>query len=112
MHALRGEAELHGATVALETHALSGRMNGSGLVLETGGASPAQDKHGALPRAARSIGGQEKSRVYEDARELAGGPGDQARFPSRAGRLIGPTGLNIIALLHGVSHVDGSIKIL
>ena len=42
MHALRGDAELHGAMVALETHVLSGRVDGGGLILETGGASPTE----------------------------------------------------------------------
>ena len=42
MHALRGDAELHGAMVALETPVLSGRMDGGGLIVETGGASPTE----------------------------------------------------------------------
>ncbi len=42
MHALRGDAELHGAVVALETPVLSGRVDGGGLILETGGASPTE----------------------------------------------------------------------
>jgi L-2-hydroxyglutarate oxidase LhgO len=39
MLALRGDAELHGAMVALGAPALSGRRDGGGLVVETGGAS-------------------------------------------------------------------------
>jgi L-2-hydroxyglutarate oxidase LhgO len=42
MHALRGHAELHGAMVAVETPVLSGRVDGGGLILETGGASPTE----------------------------------------------------------------------
>jgi L-2-hydroxyglutarate oxidase LhgO len=42
MHALRGDAELYGAMVALETPVLSGRVDGGGLILETGGASPTE----------------------------------------------------------------------
>jgi L-2-hydroxyglutarate oxidase LhgO len=42
MPALRGDAELHGAMVALETPVLSGRVDWRGLVAETGGASPTE----------------------------------------------------------------------
>ena len=40
MLALRGDAEAHGAMVALETPALSGRASGRGVVIETGGEAP------------------------------------------------------------------------
>ena len=40
MLALRGDAEEHGAMVALETPALGGRVKKDGIVIETGGAAP------------------------------------------------------------------------
>ena len=42
MHALRGDAEMHGAMVALETPVRSGRVDGGGLIVKTGGASPTE----------------------------------------------------------------------
>jgi L-2-hydroxyglutarate oxidase LhgO len=40
MVALRGEAEAHGAMIALETPVLAGRATKRGLIIETGGAAP------------------------------------------------------------------------
>ena len=42
MHALRGDAESHGAMIALETPVLSVRVRTDGLIVETGGASPTE----------------------------------------------------------------------
>jgi L-2-hydroxyglutarate oxidase LhgO len=44
MLALRGDAEAHGAMVALETPALSGRAECDGVVIDAGGAAPMQVK--------------------------------------------------------------------
>jgi L-2-hydroxyglutarate oxidase LhgO len=40
MHALRGDAERHGALVALETPVLSGRVDDVSIIVETGGGEP------------------------------------------------------------------------
>jgi L-2-hydroxyglutarate oxidase LhgO len=40
MLALRGDAEAHGAMIALKTPVVSGRVEGRGLTVETGGATP------------------------------------------------------------------------
>lgn len=40
MLALRGDAEAHGATIALDTPVVSGRVTGKGVLLETGGRAP------------------------------------------------------------------------
>jgi L-2-hydroxyglutarate oxidase LhgO len=40
MLALRGDAEVHGAVIALKTPVVSGRVEGRGLTIETGGAAP------------------------------------------------------------------------
>ena len=42
MLALLGEAERHGATLALETPVVSGRVGPRGLIIETGGSNPTQ----------------------------------------------------------------------
>ena len=40
MLALRGDAEAHGAMIALATPVVSGRVHGGGVTIETGGAEP------------------------------------------------------------------------
>ncbi len=52
MHALRGDAERHGAVVALETPVLSGRVDDVGIIVETGGASPIRIAANAVVNAA------------------------------------------------------------
>jgi len=40
MLALKGDAEAHGAMIALATPVVSGRAHGDGITFETGGAEP------------------------------------------------------------------------
>ena len=52
MLALRGDAEAHGAMLAFGTPALSGRVAGENLVIETGGAAPMAIEAGLVVNAA------------------------------------------------------------
>ena len=71
MLALRGDAEAHGAMVALETPVLSGEANGAGIAIETGGAGAMRIKASVVVNAAglgahgiaRSIAGMPAERI-------------------------------------------------
>jgi len=71
MLALRGDAEDHGAMLAFETPALSGRVNGRGLVTETGGTAQMEAEARLVVNAA-GLGAQAL------ARSIAGMPADKS----------------------------------
>jgi L-2-hydroxyglutarate oxidase LhgO len=62
MLALKGDAEAHGAMVALETPVISGRVEADGVVIETGGAEPMQLKAALVVNAA-GLGAQAVARA-------------------------------------------------
>ena len=64
MLALRGDAEAHGAMVALETPVVSGRAERGGVVIETGGAEPMR-LAAALVVNAAGLGAQAIARAIE-----------------------------------------------
>jgi L-2-hydroxyglutarate oxidase LhgO len=64
MLALRGDAEEHGAMVALETPVVSGRVEADGVVIETGGAEPMQLEASLVVNAA-GLGAQAVARAIE-----------------------------------------------
>ena len=70
VHALRGDAERHGALVALETPVLSGRVDDVGIIVETGGASPIRIAANAVVNAA-GLGS------HAFARSIIGMPADK-----------------------------------
>jgi L-2-hydroxyglutarate oxidase LhgO len=70
MLALQGDAEAHGAMIALATPVLSGRVNGRGLTIETGGAAPIRIAAAVVVNAA-GLGAQAL------ARSIAGMPADK-----------------------------------
>ena len=71
MLALRGDAEVHGAMIALETPVLAGRAGENGLVIETGGRTPMRIAAARVVNAAglgaqalaRSIAGMPAARI-------------------------------------------------
>jgi L-2-hydroxyglutarate oxidase LhgO len=64
MLALRGDAEAHGAMVALETPVVSGRAEHGGVTIETGGAEPMRLRAGLVVNSA-GLGAQAVARVIE-----------------------------------------------
>ena len=64
MLALRGDAEAHGAMVALGTPVVSGRAEDDGIVVETGGAEPMR-LHARLAINAAGLGAQAVARAIE-----------------------------------------------
>ena len=70
MHALRGDAERHGAMIALETPVLSGRVDSGRVIVETGGASPTRIVANAVVNAA-GLGS------HDVARSIIGMPTDK-----------------------------------
>lgn len=61
MLALRGDAEAHGATIALDTPVVAGRVAGKGILLETGGREPMSIKARTVVNAA-GLGAQALAR--------------------------------------------------
>ena len=64
MLALSGDAEQHGAMIALATPVVAGRAEGGGLVIETGGAEPMQLKAPLVVNAA-GLGAQPVARAIK-----------------------------------------------
>jgi L-2-hydroxyglutarate oxidase LhgO len=65
MLALRGDAEAHGAMVALATPVVSGWAEGGGVTIETGGAEPMRLRAALVVNAA-GLGAQAVARAIED----------------------------------------------
>ena len=64
MLALRGDAEAHGAMIALETPVVAGRAASDGVVIETGGAEPMQVMAARVVNAA-GLGAQAVARAID-----------------------------------------------